>query len=116
MAKKILSEYVDQKKIKGTVHIRCPECGAEFFYNVREHGKWVVCKNCGENFFLDKMRRGVVEECPYCEKYHKFLTNSREQTVTIGCLRTVNDTYDELTYPQVDCFWNKEKKVYEYIE
>lgn len=107
-----LKEYVSPEKITGVIHLECPECHDVFWHNTGRDNRWCECKNCHETFPIERIRRVSVQNCPYCELNHRYMANSRDVSITVGCKNIKDDSFGNSSRAPIDCFWNDNLKKY----
>ena len=72
-----------QRKYRGTLFVRCPHCGREFFYYQNEPTSECTRCNCGNSFWLEDMK--LIRAYCKCGNRICAITNESSDIVTINC-------------------------------
>lgn len=72
-----------QRKYRGTLFVKCPHCGREFFYYQNEPSSECTRCNCGNSFLLEDMK-SIRAYCK-CGNQIRAMTNESSSVITITC-------------------------------
>lgn len=72
-----------QRKYRGTLFVKCPHCGREFFYYQNEPSSECTRCNCGNTFRLEDMKP-ISAYCK-CGNQIRAMTNESSSVITITC-------------------------------
>lgn len=72
-----------QRKYRGTLFVKCPHCGREFFYYQNEPSSECTRCNCGNTFRLEDMK-SIRAYCK-CGNQIRAMTNESSSVITITC-------------------------------
>lgn len=92
-------------KYRGFMYIKCPSCGAEKGFHMRQKSDHYHCDSCGTRSVFEDLLVPLLVNCE-CGRRSRYMTNKKDPMFDITCLDCGSP---------VAVSWNEKKQLYEPI-